>query len=565
MYALFYFCYGFVLEKKVIGLSTVPKTPAHRLYDGFDHIPTRKQVLVGHHFASIAGIAPIVGPALALCWGWVPALAWVWFGNVCIGAVHDYIALMVSLRHDGQSIHCAASDILGTRTGRCFHLVAFCLLIVLIGILAAFAGRIFQHNPAVASSFIWTTLSAILLGVFLYRIKNMRLLRATLLGILMLIGSIWLGTVLPISASYQTWLAVFFFYLITLSALPVHTILQPRDYLNSFLLCLGLLIGFLAAATTFAGISLPAFTRFAPVLAYGKPSPLWPLLPVIITSGALSGFHALVSSGTTSKQLSKESDGLLIGYGGMCLEGVLATIVIVAVGGFGYGVIENAAGTALSLAGDNGGMSFAAILDEFDLSVAVLFVESYTRMVGSSLLGFIPAAVVKLTAGLWVASFAVTTMDTANRIGRYCIEELTKGRRRRAPWMRTILSHRFLTSLIPAALGILFARWADLPLLWPAFGALNLCVAVFALLTAAAYLRGRPFSLLVSLPAWLMWITATAAFLWCGTVTTTAALGYSSPRVWIEPALFLLLLIVNLILLTDYILTAKGKGTEVER
>ncbi len=571
LYAVFYFCYGLILEKKVVGGSTAGRTPAQRLYDGFDYVPTRKQVLFGHHFASIAGIAPIVGPALALCWGWIPALAWVWFGNVCIGAVHDYLSLMVSLRYDGKSIQYVASDILGKRTGRSVHAAAFCLLVLLIAILAAFLGRTFQHNPAIASTFIWTTLSAVFLGVFLYRIKRVSLFLATVLGILMLLGSIWLGILFPVSASCQTWLAVFFFYLIVVSALPVHTILQPRDYLNSFLLYAGLLVGFLAAATSLTDMVIPAFTQFSPPLIHGKPTPLWPLLPVIITGGALSGFHSLVSAGTSSKELSKESEGLLIGYGGMLVEGFLATIVVVSIGGFGHQIISSAgniAGAALSPDSGDGGLSFAFVLEGMNSTGLGLFIESYTRMVDSSLLGFIPTAFVKLMAGLWVASFAMTAMDTANRIGRYCIEEMTQALRKASPLTGRILSNRFNTSLIPAALGISLALWGGMDMLWSAFGAANLCIAVFVLFTATLYLRRgseSSASSLVSIPAWLMWITATAALLWCSVLTALEAIGRMTPEGWIAPGIFILLLIMNVIVLTDYILAGKGESTVTEQ
>jgi len=571
LYAVFYFCYGLILEKKVGGVSTAGRTPAQRLYDGFDYVPTRKQVLFGHHFASIVGIAPIVGPALALCWGWIPALAWVWLGNACIGAVHDYLALMVSLRYDGKSIQYVASDILGKRTGRCAYAAAFCLVVILIGALSAFLGRTFHHNPAIASTFIWTTLSAVFLGVFLYRIKRMNLFLATLLGILMLLGSIWLGILFPVSASCHTWLVVFFFYLIVVSALPVHTILQPRDYLNSFLLCAGLLVGFLAAATSFTDMTIPAFTQFSPPLVHGKPTPLWPLLPVIITSGALSGFHSLVSAGISSKQLSKESEGLLVGYGGMLVEGFLATIVVVSIGGFGHHIIKNAgdiAGAALSLSSGEGGLSCAFTLEGMNSAGLGLFIESYTRMVASSLLGFIPSAFVKLIAGLWVASLAMTTMDTANRIGRYCIEEVTQARRKASSRTGHILSNRFTTSLIPATLGISFALWGRMEILWSAFGAASLCIAVFVLFTATRYFRqrsGSPAPPLVSIPAWLMWITATAALLWCSVLTVMEALARMTPGGWIAPGIFILLLIMNLVVLTDYVLAGKGETAVTEQ
>ena len=210
-------------------------------------------MLFGHHFASIAGAAPIIGPAVAICWGWLPGLLWVWFGNAFIGAVHDYLALMASVRYDGKSIQFVASDLMGKRTGNAFYWIVFFLLILVVAAFAAIIGGMFVRTPEIASSYCWKILAALILGVLMYRVK-MNFGAATGIGILMLITAIWLGTLTPLKASYGVWMWVFFVYIIVAAAIPVNVLLQPRDYLNSFLLYAGLIIGFIAAALYVQGL-----------------------------------------------------------------------------------------------------------------------------------------------------------------------------------------------------------------------------------------------------------------------------------------------------------------------
>jgi len=357
LYLILYFTYGKKLERDIVKASDDNEAPSKRLYDGVDYIPARKEVLFGHHFASIAGAAPIIGPALAICWGWLPGLLWVWFGNIFIGAVHDYLALMASVRYDGKSIQFVASDLMGKRTGTAFYWLVFFLLILVVAAFGAVVGGMFVKTPAIASAFIWMIVAALILGVLMYRMK-MNFTAATLIGIVLLIAALWLGVAYPIKASFNTWMAFLFFYIIIAAAIPVNVLLQPRDYLNSFLLYTGLAIGFLAAIFAFRGFEVPAFSAFSPILLGGKATPFWPAIPLIIACGSLSGFHSLVASGTTSKQLEKESDGLFIGYGAMFTEGFLSTIVIVAIAGFGYTALQNAGVSAETLNANNWGAMF---------------------------------------------------------------------------------------------------------------------------------------------------------------------------------------------------------------
>ncbi|MFW6143155.1 MAG: carbon starvation CstA family protein, partial [Desulfovermiculus sp.] len=189
----FYFVYGKKLERDVVKASDESEAPSKRIFDGVDFIPARREVLFGHHFASIAGAAPIIGPALAICWGWVPGLLWVWFGNIFIGAVHDYLALMASVRYDGKSIQFVASDLIGKKTGRGFYWLVFFLLILVVAAFAAIIGGMFVKTPEIASTYFLKIAAALILGVLMYRIR-MNFLAATILGILMLIAAIWLGS-----------------------------------------------------------------------------------------------------------------------------------------------------------------------------------------------------------------------------------------------------------------------------------------------------------------------------------------------------------------------------------
>ena len=203
LYFILYLTYGKKLERDVVKASNEQATPSHRLYDGVDYIPARKEVLLGHHFASIAGAAPIIGPALAICWGWAPALLWVWLGNIFIGAVHDYLSLMASVRYDGKSVQFVATDLIGKRTGYAFYWIVFFLLILVVAAFAAIIGGMFVRTPAIASAYIYKIMAALILGVLIYRVK-MNFSLATIIGIAMLGVAIWLGTVTPISASYIT-------------------------------------------------------------------------------------------------------------------------------------------------------------------------------------------------------------------------------------------------------------------------------------------------------------------------------------------------------------------------
>jgi carbon starvation protein len=560
LYLILYFAYGKKLEKDVVKASDKVDVPSKRLYDGIDYIPARKEVLFGHHFASIAGAAPIIGPALAIAWGWLPGLLWVWFGNIFVGAVHDYLALMASVRYDGKSIQFVASDLLGGRTGKAFYWIVFFLLILVVAAFSAVLGSMFSHTPAIASAYLFKICAALILGVLLYRVK-MNFTLATLIGIAMLCFALWLGTKLPLQASYQTWMYVFFFYIIIASAIPVNVLLQPRDYLNSFLLYAGLIVGLVAAFSAFRGFEVPAVSAFSPILAGGKATPFWPAIPLIIACGSLSGFHSLVASGTTAKQLSKESDALFIGYGAMFTEGFLSTVVIVSIAGFGYTAMKNAAAglnVAFTLDAANWGAMFTKVSGSVKLAAANLFVQSYTDMAKGSWVAFIPSQYVKVLAGMWVATFAMTTLDTTNRLARYCISEMALPFKDSAQGLYGVLTNRWIASIIPAFIGVYLAYSGRFGILWPSFGAANQLIASIALMTGAAYVHSKlksKFSSVAVIPALLLWVTVTAAIFWFVGVVLLDSLTKmpTTATGWTVSVICVIMLIMNFIFIADFL------------
>lgn len=558
IYMGLYFIYGKKIERDVVRASDAVDAPSKRLYDGIDYVPANKFVLFGHHFASIAGAGPIIGPAMAMCWGWLPGLLWVWFGNVFIGAVHDYLALMASVRYDGKSVQFVASDLFTKRSGTAFYWLVFFMLILVVAAFADVVSSMFAKTGEIAAASVYMTLVAILLGQMIYRWK-INLATATAIGVVLLAAAIYAGTLTPLYIKHEIWLLVLFAYIIIAAAIPVNILLQPRDYLNSFLLYFGLALGFAAAVFTFKGFEAPMVSSFAPILVGGKATPFWPAIPLIIACGSLSGFHSLVASGTSSKQLEKESDALFIGYGAMFTEGFLSTLIICAIGGFGFTALQNAAAAAnqpLALTAGNWGDMYTKVTAAFKLVPANMVVQSYADMVGASFLAFIPVLLVKVIAGLWLSAFALTTLDTTNRIARYCLVEMCTPFRTSAEGLYKAITFRWTASLIPAGLGIYLAWSKNFTIVWPAFGAANQLVASLALMTGAAYVAKRlksKFAIMATIPALLLWVTVTAAIIWFMIVVMPANIAKSPGQGWTVQIIMGIMLILNTIFIWDFL------------
>ncbi len=551
VYVILYLTYGRKLERDVVKASDATEAPSKRMYDGVDYVPARTPVLFGHHFASIAGAAPIIGPVVAMAWGWVPALLWVWFGNIFIGAVHDYLSLMASIRYDGKSIQFVAQDLITNRSGKLFYWLVLFLLILVIGAFGAVLGGMFTGDPSVPSAYLLKLIAALILGILMYRVK-MNFTLATIIGIVLLALAIYGGSVLPIKASYDTWMAVMFVYIIIASAIPVNILLQPRDYLNSWLLYLGLAIGGIAALFSFSGFSAPAFTSFSPIVSGGNPTPFWPVIPLIIACGSLSGFHSLVASGTSSKQLEKESSGLPVGYGAMLTEGFLSTIVIISISGFGLGLLQNA-GESISVA--NWGQQYISAMGAVFAGEAQMFTNAYAAMVDSTWMQFIPTGIVKLIAGMWVASFAMTTLDTTNRLGRYTLSELVLPMKEKSPGFYYFITNRWIASIVPAAIGIYLAWSGNFTILWPSFGSANQLIASIALLTGTAWVTKRLKAKNVNIaliPAYLLWITVTAAIIWFTVMVVPDSIQSNPGTGYTILVIELIMLVMNFIFIIDF-------------
>ncbi|MFQ5561552.1 MAG: carbon starvation protein A, partial [Nitrospinota bacterium] len=318
-----YKTYGTFVSHQV-SLDDTVETPAHRLKDNIDYVPAKPPVLLGHHFASIAGAAPIIGPIVAAAYGWLPVVLWLLLGTIFIGAVHDFLSLIASARHDGQSIGQIVERHIGM-TGKLLFLV-FCwsALLLVIAVFIIVVAKTFATVPSSATSSVLFIVLAIFFGLTVYRM-NASLAVATMVGVSILFTSLWLGIQFPLSLSINTWVFILIGYVFIASVTPVWILLQPRDYLNSFLLYAAIGCSVIGIVTNNPEIELPAFTGFH---AEGLGS-IFPVMFVTVACGAISGFHSLVASGTTSKQLDKESDSKLIGYGGMLLECLLGIIAII--------------------------------------------------------------------------------------------------------------------------------------------------------------------------------------------------------------------------------------------
>lgn len=496
LYLVFYFVYGKNLQRNLLKSHEAPDAPSKRLSDGVDYVPTSKYVLFGHHFASIAGAGPIVGPAIAVAWGWLPGLLWIWFGNIFIGAIHDYLSLTASVRYDGRSVQFVAQDLMGKNAGKSFGWFILFLCILVVAAFGDIVAGQFAGDGAVASTFFLFCAAAIVLGILMYRTKlGMGL--STAIGIVLLIGAFALGAQIPIKASKDVWFFVIFVYIVIASAMPVNILLQPRDYLNSFLLYFGLLLGGIAALVAFKGFdSIPMYTSFSAKVIGGQPSPFWPTVPLVIACGALSGFHSLVASGTSSKQLRDEKDALFVGYGSMLTEGFLSTIVVISIAGFGNAALG--AGKVLTT------------------GALPRFTTSFGYMVGNTLPGITPAFM-KLFAAIWVSSFALTTLDTTNRLGRYIVGELALPLKEKGAGAYNIFANKWSASLIIAFFGIGLAWTGNYTVLWPAFSGANQLIASIVMLTAAVWVKQKlndKYTNLVLIPAVLLWITVTVAIIW---------------------------------------------------
>ena len=470
--------YSNFIAKKIYQLDPNFETPAHAMRDDVDYLPTKRLVLWGHHFTTVAGASPIVGPGIAVIWGWLPAVIWVTVGTVFLAGVHDFGAIWASVRNRGRSMGALTGDIVSTRSRSLFMIVIFLLLLMVNAVFAVVISTAFVATP---SSVIptWASLPvAIAIGLLIYKAR-VGLLWPTVVGTILLYSAIFLGSVMPISlptelfglsASVQ-WILILFAYCAIASLLPVWLLLQPRDFINGVQLFVGL-------GLMYGAIFLARPTVVAPAINLNVPPgapPLMPLLFVTIACGAISGFHGLVGSGTTSKQLDKEPDSRFVGYLGALGEGSLALVTIIAATA-GFASLADWEGMYSSF-GQGGVLAFvtggASILNRgFGLSV--------------------PFASTMLT--VMAVLFAATTMDSAVRLQRYIIQEW--GAIYRLPLLQNAYAATFFA--VGTCLMLVFGAGGSTGtggmVLWPLFGTTNQLLAGLTLLVISVMLvkLGRP-------------------------------------------------------------------------
>lgn len=474
--------YASFLARSVFALDPREPTPAHALQDGYDYVPAQRFVLFGHHYASITGLSPMLGPAIAVIWGWVPALFWVVFGATLIGCVHDFSSLCVSLRAKGMSIGKVAEGVLGPRAKTLFHLIIFFLIALAMGVFVHVIALLFSTEGGVAhpESVVPSAailVAALVIGFLVYK-KGMPWGPATAAGFLVTVGFIFVGGAEPIITllkpiSADRWKLLLCLYAFAASALPVWLLLQPRDYINALYLVIGLSLMYLGLFVVRPSFSAPPFIP----RPEGAP-PIFPFVFIIIACGAVSGFHSLVSSGTTAKQLNTQGDARFIGYGGMIGESLLGLMAVVActAGAFSskelwlehYGTWEraNALGPQIG----------AFIQGAANFIQAVGFSETFS---------------VTFTSVV-VVSFALTTLDSGTRLLRYNLEEIgeTLSRATGSDRLTSVLGNPWITSGLAASIIAFFAFKAGLPL-WALFGTTNQLLAGLALLAVTVYLFQR--------------------------------------------------------------------------
>ncbi len=502
-YIIMYQLYGKYIGKKIFKLNNNNSVPAVEFEDGVDFVPTKKEVIFGHHFASIAGTGPIVGPAIAVIWGWLPALIWVFVGSIVMGATHDFGTLIISMRNQGKSISEFTGKYINPRTKYFFFFIVFMELWILVAIFGLVIAILFKMFPQAVIP-VWLQIPiAIYLGYLVYK-KGANLTLWSIIAVLFMYLTIVLGSYLPLNmpaafglSPVAIWSVLLLTYAFFASVLPVTTLLQPRDYINSHQLVVALAL--LVLGVIFAGLG-GHLQVVAPAIRPHPAAtpPLWPFLFITIACGAISGFHALVSSGTSSKQIRKESDSLFVGYGSMLMEGALATLVIIATtAGIGMGYLDKSGHLLTGFAAWTQHYSSWSAAGGLSSKVGA-FVEGAANMIET--IG-IPKTIAMTIMGVFVASFAGTTMDTATRVQRYLITET----------FPKTFSNKFVSTgfVILAALFLMFSSGADgkgALSLWPLFGAVNQTLAALALIVITIYLkkRSRWGWLISALPALFM-------------------------------------------------------------
>lgn len=476
--ALGYFVYSKFICEKIFKVDPNFRTPAHEMQDGIDYVPTNKYILWGHHFTSVAGAAPIIGPAIAVIWGWVPAFLWVVFGTIFFAGVHDAGAIWASSRNKAKSIGALTGDIVGNRARSIFMIVIFLVLLMVNAVFAVVIANQLISFPSATVPVWGAIVVALIIGQLIYR-KLIGLMMVTIIGVVALYAMIYAGPLLPLAlpgetlfgmSDRQSWIILLFVYAAIASLLPVWALLQPRDYINGIQLFIGLGLLYTAVILASPDIVAPAFNHDVPE---GTPS-LIPLLFVTIACGAISGFHGLVSSGTTSKQLDKEPDVRFVGYFGAIGEGSLALAAIIAATA-GFATLAD----------------WQAIYHSFGQGGVGAFIRGGANILQEGI--GLDTVLSQTLLTVMVVLFAGTTMDTGLRLQRYIFQEW--GNIYNISWMQKAAPATLLA--VGSCLLLAFGAGGDGSggmMIWPLFGTTNQLLAGLTLLVITVMLvkLGRP-------------------------------------------------------------------------
>lgn len=491
MFVAAYKFYGGFLTKR-LDVNNNKETPAHTMSDGVDYCPAKAPVLLGHHFASIAGAGPIVGPVIAAGFGWLPVYLWVVFGSIFIGGVHDYASIVASVRHQSKSIGFIIQSYIGISGKKLFLIFAWATLVLVIAVFTIIVADTFTHIPSAGTSSILFMLLAVVFGIAIYRLK-VPLWIATTVGVILLFLSIPAGNLFPIQLDALAWQLILFVYIFIASTVPVWILLQPRDYLNSFFLyalMIGGLVGVFFAAPA---INIPAFNSFS----LDKVGYLFPALFVTVACGAISGFHSIVGSGTTAKQLNKETDGRIVGYGGMLIEGLLAVLSLVAVASmvnkeFIDILVTKGPVTAFSL-------GVARFINAIPiLNISVVTAQTFTALA--------------------VSAFALTSLDTATRLARFMFQEYFENKE--SEKQSIFVSNRYASTAITVLFGAALTLSGKTMSIWPVFGSANQLLAALALLALTVWVA--------NLKKGFLFVLIPMIFMFAVTLTALAMLIYTN-------------------------------------
>lgn len=485
-----YFVYGGFL-KRLFALDPKRPTPANTQIDGIDYVPTPEIVLFGHHFASIAGPGPIVGPIMAAYFGWLPALIWILVGCVFVGAFHDFAALVISIRNKGRSISFVMEKMMGFNGRQLF--LSFCILclILVVAIFTLLIAGLFAKFPEVATASILFIIMAPIFSLVTNKL-GVSLKKASVVFVPLVFVAVYVGEVYPFNIATafdldaaivpKVWIAVLAVYIFAASVMPVQWLLQPRDYLNSWLLYAMLALGFAAILAYNPDIKMDAFEGWSAVTGDGKMTNLVPALFIFIACGACSGFHALVASGTTSKQLDNEKNALPVGYGAMLVEGILGVMSLVAVMSMDRGVFVDL--------GKNPPAAFATGISGFCDALGI------------------DVAYAKTFISLAISAFMMTSLDTATRLGRFICQELfmprakseveAENKKVELGFVRKCFTNKFISSFAIVLVSILMALSGEASSLWPIFGASNQLMSALTLLVITLWLLSKNVNWLVA-------------------------------------------------------------------